>query len=204
MYNYPVIIFEGIEASGKSTHIKSVENYLKKIKRKYLKIREPGGTKYSEIIRKLILNKKSKLNYKSDLLLILASRSENIDKLLKKNYKKKIILIDRFTDSTLAYQHYGMKINLSLLKKMNKLIIEDFRPNITFLSVVNKKNRINRIRIRKNINKYDKFNNSFYDKVQRGFVKIAKNSKKHIILDTNKFSINENKKKIINKIKKII
>ena len=204
MYNYPVIIFEGIEASGKSTHIKSVENYLKKIKRKYLKIREPGGTKYSEIIRKLILNKKSKLNYKSDLLLILASRSENIDKLLKKNYKKKIILIDRFTDSTLAYQHYGMKINLSLLKKMNKLIIEDFRPNVTFLSVVNKKNRINRIRIRKNINKYDKFNNSFYDKVQRGFVKIAKNSKKHIILDTNKFSINENKKKIINKIKKII
>ncbi len=74
MFKYPVIIFEGIEASGKTTNIQIVSNYLKNIKKKFIKIREPGGSKYSEIIRNLILNKESKLNYKTDLLLILASR----------------------------------------------------------------------------------------------------------------------------------
>ena len=88
MYKYPVIIFEGIETSGKSTNINKVSSYLNKINRKFIKIREPGGTIYSEIIRKLILNKKSKFNFKTDLMLIMASRSENIDKILIKNLGK--------------------------------------------------------------------------------------------------------------------
>ncbi len=91
MFKYPVIIFEGIEASGKSTNIQIVSDYLKKLKKKFIKIREPGGSKYSEIIRNLILNNESKLNYKTDLLLILASRSENINKIIKKNFKKKLL-----------------------------------------------------------------------------------------------------------------
>ena len=89
MYKYPVIVFEGIETSGKSTNINKVSSYLSKINRKFIKIREPGGTIYSEIIRKLILNKESKFNYKTDLMLIMASRSENIDKVLKKKLWKK-------------------------------------------------------------------------------------------------------------------
>ena len=89
MSKYPVIIFEGIEASGKTTNIKIVSNYLKKIKKRFITIREPGGSKNSEIFRKYILNNKSSLSKKTDLFLILASRSENIDKIIKKNYKKK-------------------------------------------------------------------------------------------------------------------
>jgi len=204
MSKYPVIIFEGIEASGKTTNIKIVSQYLKMRKRKFVNIREPGGSKYSEIIRKIILNKKSKLNNKTDLFLILASRSENIDKIIKKNYKKKIILIDRFTDSTLAYQHYGMGMNINLIKKMNKFITEKFNHNLTILSIVNKKNMNNRLSLRKNINKYDKFNFSFYNKVQKGFLKIAKNNKNYIILDSNKNNIKENSKIIIKKIEKIL
>ena len=124
MYKYPVIIFEGIEASGKSTNIKNVSKYLKKIKRKFIMIREPGGSYYAEIFRKLILSNKSNLNPKTDLLLLLAARSENINKILKKNYKRKIILIDRFSDSTLAYQHYGMRFDKILIEKINKFVIE--------------------------------------------------------------------------------
>ena len=116
MSNKPIIVFEGIEASGKSTNIKIVSNYLKKINKKYISFREPGGSAYSEIIRKLILSNKSKTNYKTDFLLLLASRSENFENIIRKNYKKKIILIDRFIDSTLAYQHYGMKIDINLIK----------------------------------------------------------------------------------------
>jgi len=204
MLKYPVIIFEGIEASGKSTNIQIVSNYLKKIKKKFIKIREPGGSKYSEIIRKLILNKRSKLNFKTDLLLIMASRSENINKIIKKNFRKKIIIIDRFTDSTIAYQHYGMGINLNIIKQMNNFVIDKFKADLTILSIVNNKNMKKRLKLRKNNNKYDKFNYSFYEKVQKGFLKIARNNKNYIIIDSNKKNIKENSNIIIENIKKKI
>ncbi len=149
MSKNPLIVFEGIETSGKSTNINILSNYLKKINKKFIKIREPGGSKYSETIRNLILNKKSKLNFKSDLLLIMASRSENIDKIINKNYKKKIILIDRFYDSTFAYQHYGMGMNLNLLKKINNFVTNKLKPDLTFLSIVNQKNMRKRLILRK-------------------------------------------------------
>ena len=103
MYKYPVIIFEGIEASGKSTNIKIVANYLKKIKRKFIKLREPGGTKNSEKIRKLILNNKSNLSNKTDLLLLLAGRSENIEKI---DRKINVIFID--LESSTAVSKYSI------------------------------------------------------------------------------------------------
>ena len=117
----PLIVFEGIEGSGKTYHINKVANFLKKKRIKFIKFREPGGSRNSEIIRKIILNKKSKFNKFTDLFLYLASRTENIEKIIKKNYKKKIILIDRFVDSTMAYQHYGMGINKKMIILLNKM-----------------------------------------------------------------------------------
>jgi dTMP kinase len=204
MYKYPVIVFEGIESSGKSTNLKRVSIYLNSINRKFVKIREPGGSIYSEIIRKLILNNKSKLNFKTDLMLIMASRSENIDKILKKNYGKKIIIIDRFIDSTIAYQHYGMGMDLNLINKLNNFILDKFKPTFTFLNIVNEKNMKNRFKKRINLNKYDKFNYSFYDKVQQGFLKLAKKKNNYLIIDSNKNNIAENYQIIIKKIKKLI
>ena len=204
MYKYPVIVFEGIETSGKSTNLKSVLSYLNNINRKFIKIREPGGSNCSEIIRKLILNSKSELNYKTDLMLIMASRSENIDKILKKNYGKKIIIIDRFIDSTLAYQHYGMGIDLNLINKLNNFILDSFKPTFTFLSIVNKKNMNIRLNKRIALNKYDKFNFLFYNKVQKGFLKLAKKKNNYLIIDSNKNNIEENSQIIINKVKKLI
>ncbi len=205
MSKYPIIVFEGIEASGKSTSLKNVIKYLKVNKINYLTFREPGGTNLSEKLRSLMLNKKSALSNKTDLFLIMASRSENIDKILKENYKKKVILIDRFIDSTLAYQHYGMKLDKDLILKMNNFLLGNIRPNFTFLSIVNKKNMLNRLKLRKNKNKYDNFDYNFYNKVQRGFLKIAnKNKSKYLILDTNKDNIKIIENKLIDKIKKIL
>lgn len=204
MYKYPVIVFEGIETSGKSTNLNIAVNYLKKKKKSFIKLREPGGTKTSEKIRKLLLNKKIKLNNKTDLMLFYASRSENFEKKIKKNYKKKIILIDRFTDSTIAYQHYGMNINLKLIKTINKFIIGSFKPDITFLSIVNLKNLKTRLNKRLKLNRYDKFKINFYSKVQKGYYKISKKNKNYSIIDSNKMTIKEVKKYIINKLEKII
>ena len=204
MYKYPVIVFEGIETSGKSTNLKIVAKYLNNINRKFIKIREPGGSTLSEIFRKLILNKKSKLNFKTDLMLIMASRSENIDKIIKNNYGKKIIIIDRFVDSTIAYQHYGMGINLNLINKLNNFLLDRFKPTFTFLSIVNKKNMKIRLNKRFSLNKYDKFDLSFYNKVQKGFLNIAKDKKNYFIIDSNENNIEENSQIIIKKIKKLV
>jgi len=205
MSKKPLIVFEGIEASGKSTSLQKAINYLKKNKIKYIAFREPGGTKFSEDLRSLILNKKSKLNNKTDLFLLMASRSENIDKILKKNFKNKVILIDRFVDSTIAYQHYGMGLDKDLILKMNNFLLGNLKPNFTFLSFVNKKNMKKRLKLRKNTNKYDNFKYKFYNNVQKGFLKIAnKNKSKYLILDSNKDSLKIIEDKLINKMKKIL
>ncbi len=203
MFKKPVIVFEGIEGSGKTSHINYVANYLKKKRINFIKIREPGGNINSEKIRKLILDNKSNFNKKTDLLLYLASRSENIIQ-LKKNYKKKVILIDRFVDSTVAYQHYGLGVNLELINSINRYLIGNFKVNYTFLNIVNQVNMIERLKKRKKLNRYDKFDNNFYKKVQRGFLKIVnKNKKKYQIIDSN-LNIRKNRLLIIDKINKLI
>ena len=203
MSKKPVIVFEGIEGSGKSHHINKISNFLNKKNISFIKIREPGGSLNSEKIRRLILNKKSNFNIHTDLLLYLAARSENIN-LIKKYYKKKIILIDRFTDSTIAYQHYGMGINLKIINIINSFLLKNIKINFTFLNIVNKKNLIQRLKKRKSLNRYDRFNINFYSKVQKGFLKLAKMKKKsYKIIDSN-LDIKKNEDLIINQLKKLI
>ena len=198
-----IIVFEGIEGTGKSHHINKVANYLKKKNKRFIQIREPGGSKNSEKIRKLILSNKSTFNKYTDLLLYLSARSENIE-LIKKNIGKKIILIDRFSDSTMAYQHYGMGIDLKFIKYINDFLLKDIIIDFTFLNTVSQKNMKNRLMKRKKLNRYDKFDNNFYEKVQKGFLKISKNNpKKYLKIDSN-LSIQHNEEIIFNKINDLI
>ncbi len=204
MYKKPIIVFEGIEGSGKSFHINNVAKYLKKKKIKFIKIREPGGNFNSEKIRRLILNKDTNFNKNTDLLLYMASRSENIEKNIKKNINKKVILIDRFVDSTVAYQHYGMNVDLKFINFINSFLIKNLKIKFTFLNIVSLKNMRIRLAKRKNLNRYDQFKVSFYRKVQNGFLKIfKKNKNNYMIIDSNK-DISFNKKIIISRINKLL
>jgi len=203
MSKKPIIVFEGIEGTGKSYHIKKIANYLKIKKIKFIQIREPGGSINAEKIRKLILNNKSNFNKETDLLLYLSARSENIA-MIKKNMGKKIILIDRFSDSTIAYQHYGMSVNLGFIHNINNHLLKNIKVDFTFLNIVNHLNMKKRLRERKKLNRYDKFDNNFYNKVQNGFLTLLKaNPKKYIKIDSN-LDININEKIILNKIKDLI
>ena len=203
MSKKPIIVFEGIEGSGKSFHLALIARYLKQKKISFIKIREPGGSHNSEKIRKLMLNNKSNFNKNTDLLLFLSSRSENIS-LIKKNYKKKIILIDRFTDSTIAYQHYGMGVNLRLINSLNNYLLKNIKIDFTFLNTVNNKNLFLRLKKRKSLNRYDRFNSKFYNKVQKGFIKLANSKKKSYMIVNSNLEIENNKKLILNKINKLI
>ena len=203
MSKKPIIVFEGIEGSGKSHHISMVSKYLKKKKISHLKIREPGGNPNSEKIRKLILNKKSDFNRNTDLLLYMAARSENINT-IKKSYNKKIILIDRFTDSTLAYQHYGMGVDIKLIEILNRYLLKSIKVGFTFLNLVNKQNLYNRLKKRKSLNRYDKFNMFFYNKVQNGFLKLSNKQKKKYQLINSNLNIKDNEKLILSIIDRLI
>jgi dTMP kinase len=203
MSKKPIIVFEGIEGSGKSHHISVVSKYLTKKKISHIKVREPGGNPNSEKIRKLILNNKSNFNQNTDLLLYMAARSENVD-LIKEFYKKKIILIDRFTDSTIAYQHFGMGVDINLIETLNKYLLKNIKVNFTFLNIVNKKNLQERLKLRKSLNRYDKFKMSFYNKVQNGFLKLSKRQKNKYQLINSNLEIHKNEKLILNRIDKLI
>ena len=197
-----VIVFEGIEGSGKSLHSNYLSKYLKRKKIDHISLREPGGSKNSEKIRRLILNNNSTFSKKTDLLLYFAARNEKIEKIIRKNYKKKVILIDRFKDSTIAYQHFGMNINKNLIMNLNNIVLKNIKPDFTFLNIVSMKNL--KVRINKrNKNRYDRFNQKFYNKVQKGFIKLSQNKKKYMIINSNN-NILEKKLKIIKKIDSLI
>ena len=202
MSKYPIIVFEGVEGSGKSYHLKHIQKYFKKKKIKFIKLREPGGTHNSEKIRRIILNNNSNFHKLTDLFLYMASRNENVQNKIKKNYKKKVILIDRFKDSTLAYQHYGMNIDKKLINNLNNIVLKKIKPNFTFLNVVSMKNLKKRIN-RRSKNRYDRFNYRFYNKVQKGFIKLSKNKKNYMIVNSNN-NISDNKIKILKKINSLL
>jgi dTMP kinase len=203
MSKKPIIVFEGIEGTGKSHHIKKVASFFKKKNITFIKIREPGGSVNSEKIRKLILDNKSNFNKETDLLLYLSARSENIE-LIKKNKGKKIILIDRFSDSTIAYQHYGMGVNRKFIENINNHLLKDIKIDFTFLNTVNNYNMKKRLGQRKRLNRYDKFDTKFYNKVQNGFIKLSKSKPKKYIKINSNIDIKINEKIILDKIKSLI
>ena len=203
MSKKPIIVFEGIEGSGKSHHIKNVVKLLIKEGKKFIQIREPGGNKNSEKIRKLILNNKSTFNKNTDLLLYLSARSEII-RTIKSNYGKKIILIDRFVDSTVAYQHYGMGVDIKFIRIINNFLLKGITVNFTFLNLVNQKNMRERLLNRKKLNRYDQFSSSFYKRVQEGFIKIDNKKKKKYMKINSNLNIKDNKDIILHKIQELI
>ena len=138
--------FRGVEGCGKSFQSKKLFNRLRKKRINTILTREPGGTKSSELIRNLILkdyfnkNTKNKFDKYTDTLLYLAARNEHIiHKIKPALLKKKVIICDRFTDSTLAYQVFGKKVDLRFINNIHKKILGKIKPNIVFILKVSAK-----------------------------------------------------------------
>ena len=185
------IVFEGVEGCGKSYQSKKLFKKLKENKIDSILTREPGGTKSSELIRNLILkdyfskNSKEKFDKYTDTLLYLAARNEHIiNKIKPALKKKKVVICDRFIDSTLAYQVYGKKVDLNFINNIHKKILGNLKPNLVFILKVSEKSSRARLRKRKTKNRYDNFARSFYAKAQKSFIKIAKNKKNYFILES--------------------
>ena len=190
------IVFEGVEGCGKSFQSKKLYNKLKNINVDTILTREPGGTKSSELIRNLILkdyftkDSKEKFDKYTDTLLYLAARNEHIKNKIKPALqKKKVVICDRFTDSTIAYQVMEKKLILNLLTIYIKKFYKVLTPNIVFILKVSMTSSKKRLKKRKTKNRYDNFSQSFYNNAQKSFIKLAKKRKNYFILNS---SLNDN------------
>ena len=190
------VTFEGIEGSGKSYQSNRLYKNVKKRKISAILTREPGGTRGAEKIRKIILEDyfyqgtKLTFNKYTDTLLYLAARSEHVENKIKPAIsKRKIIICDRFVDSTIAYQVYGKGVHKNLVDSVHKHILAGIKPDLTFVLRVKISKALQRLKERKKKNRYDKFTKSFYNKVQNAFLKIARgNPRRYFIVDNSKDS----------------
>lgn len=196
------ITFEGIDRSGKSTQAKKLHNHLLKTGYKSILIREPGGTKVSERVRDILLDKKCKpMDFVTEFLLFSASRRQLTEEVIVPNLKKGVIVIcDRYFDSSTAYQGYGGKVDTKVIRTINKISTSDLIPDISFLIEISYAESIKRKNAMKSINdRIEERHKMYFNKVVQGYREIAKKNKRVVILD-GKNSIDE----IHNKIKSLL
>ena len=196
MLNKRFITFEGGEGSGKSTQIKILKNKLSK-NHKVIITREPGGTKEAELIRNLLVKGKSnKWSGITEVLLNFTARKDHVDKIILPNLKKgKWVLCDRFSDSTLAYQGYGRNVDKDHIKNLNKSLINNLTPKLTFLFDIDPKIGLGRSKKRINNElRYENMSLNYHKKIRDAYLDIARKNKKRIkIIDAShdKDSISE-------------
>ena len=194
------VSFEGPEASGKTSQIKLLSKVLKRKKIPFIITREPGGTKIAEKLRKIILDKNISITSTEEILLLMAARLNHINNVIKPALKAgKLVISDRFADSSFVYQGYVNKFGLNKALNMHCELLDNFLPNKTFLFLIPSKIINNRLKKRKISNKYDKINIKFHQKVIRGYSLLSKNNKRFIKINATK-SIDEINKIILNEL----
>lgn len=201
------ITFEGIDFCGKSTQVRLLKKYFEEHGREVLVIREPGGTEISELVRTILLDKKNlSMKNETEILLFSASRSQLVRELILPSLNQnKIIIADRFFDSTTAYQGYGRGLNLEVVKAINHFAVGDALPFITFfidIPVEEAEKRKALIKGEK-LDRIEVSNSGFFSKVRNGYLEIAKTESRFKIIDGT-LPIDTLHKNIINEFEKTI
>lgn len=209
MKNGLFITFEGGDACGKSTQVKLFKEYVatRKDKDDFVFVREPGGTGLGEKIRKLLLSYEEDSPVpKAELLLFLASRAQLFEKVISPAISEgKIVVADRFYDSTIAYQGFAREIfDAEEILKLNKLILGKFKPNLTFYLKIKPEIAFKRKNSGENLDRMEKEALAFHQKVYEGYQFISKKEKERfVVLDATK-SIEELHNEIVASVENLI
>lgn len=198
------IVFEGGEGSGKSTILEMIYNWIKELGRECIKTREPGGIKISEEIRKILLDpNNTEMDGRTEALLYAAARRQHlVEKVIPALKSGKIVLCDRFIDSSLAYQGYARGLGIEEIFKINQFAIDGYMPNISILFDLDPKiglKRINKNRSGK-VDRLDNEKLEFHEKVREGYNEIFETSKGRIVKIDASRSIEE----VFEEVKKIL
>jgi dTMP kinase len=177
------ISFEGIEGSGKSTQSKFLAGFLQSIGHKVVQTAEPGSTRIGGEIRKLLLEPQNHMDPLTELLLYYASRAQHVQEVIAPALKQKTIVItDRYTDSTVAYQGYARGIDLNIINSLNNIVVPETQPYLTFLLDMDVEEGLRRNRKAQKEDRFELETVEFHKRVQRGFHRIAEEEPDRVII----------------------
>ena len=190
------ITLEGVDGAGKTTHIKFIKNYLSDLNINYVMTREPGGTALGEKLRDILLH--DEMNPQTETMLMFAARNEHIDKVIRPNLiKGAVVISDRFTDATYAYQAGGKGVKDEKIDILKKWVQEDLRPDLTFLFDLSVEVSIERLNKTRELDKFEREDKSFHKKIREKYLTLVEASPERFCVLNSEASI----EKIQNQIK---
>tara|TARA_B100001013_G_C24553105_1_gene419448 strand:+ start:269 stop:892 length:624 start_codon:yes stop_codon:yes gene_type:complete len=193
------ITLEGIEGAGKSTAVDFIEDFLTKEGHDVIKTREPGGTVIGEQIREILLkNENYTLTYDTELLLVFSARAQHIQEVILPALSSgKIILCDRFTDASYAYQGGGRDIDASRINLLEKWVQGDLRPNLTLLFDLDVSIGMQRTKKRSDADRFEREEINFFEKIRNTYLERAKNEPQRFRIINSASSLESVKEQII-------
>ena len=197
------ITFEGADGCGKTTQIKLLNEYLEKKGYKTLITREPGAKGLGEKVREILLNYDGEVSPVCESFLFLADRAQNVDCIIKPAVKAgTIVLCDRHTDSTIAYQGYGRGVDMTELHRLNNIATSGMKPDLTFVFDVDVQTSQSRVGSEKD--RMESAGIEFFERVRKGFLEIAKQEPNRVKVIDSTQSIEEIHKQVIGYIENAI
>jgi len=170
------ITLEGPDGSGKSTQSLLLARYLKKKGHKVVRTREPGGTSIAEALRRIILNPKNRISKVTEVLLYEAGRAQHTSELILSALREgKTVVCERYTDATLAYQGYGRKLDIRMVKELNRIASSGLKPDLTLLLDLDVKEGLKRVRKTsgRRLDRMERESIRFHERVRKGYLEIA-------------------------------
>ena len=190
------ITFEGGDGCGKTTQIKLLDEYLRNKGYKTLITREPGSKGLGEKVREILLNYDGDVSPVCESFLFLADRAQNVDCLIKPALEEgTIVICDRHTDSSVAYQGYGRGLDIDRIKKLNSIATSGLSPDLTIVLDVDVETSQKRVGAEKD--RMESAGIEFFERVRQGYLEIAKQEPERVkVVDSTK-TINEIHKEIL-------
>ena len=191
------ITFEGADGCGKTTQIELLNKYLQEKGFKTLVTREPGAKGLGEKLREILLNYDGEVSPNCESFLFLADRAQHVDCVIKPALKKGIIVLcDRHTDSTVAYQGYGRQLNIEQIKKLNKIAVNGLKPDLTIVFDIDIETSMQRVGKTKD-------SSEFFNRVRNGYLAIAKEEPNRVKVINSADSIENIHKQVVGLVEQI-
>ena len=199
------IAFEGIEGSGKTTHVDLLSDYLREKGHEVVKTREPGGTPVGEALRSGLLRKGLHVLPLTELLVFLASRAQHVEEVIRPALDKgSVVLCDRFIDASFAYQGYGRGIELGMIETLNRLVTKGVRPNLTILLDCAVDIGLARKSADGNLDRFEKEELSFHNRIRNAYLELAEDDPKRYVVLNAKNDLTETQAVIREKVEKLL
>lgn len=184
------ITLEGVDGAGKTSHIEFIKEYLKNLKLDFIMTREPGGTELGEKLREILLH--DEMTPKTETILMFAARNEHIEKVIRPGLTSGAIVIsDRFTDASYAYQSGGKGVEDEEIDVLKDLVQKNLQPDLTFLFDLPVEVSIKRLKKTRKLDKFEKEEKDFHENVRKKYLMIAKNNPKRFSVLNSEKSIDE-------------